>query len=199
MIEAFYRQPDDEDGTKFTTEIDMTTLETTTQGVRGVLVASLPSIEVVGPDEDLFYAGLESLLAFRVVKCLRSAITNYNVNELKKSSLVPRLVYTNPTINKLSAGFYGLLHETENGVNDPVEAQNRALEAFRARYTADLPLPSHKCQVERPGNRNIVILTGSTGSLGSYILESLLKQKNVDRIYCLNRAEDGKNRQTEVS
>lgn len=156
-IEAFYRQLDDEDGTKFTTEI-----ENTTQGVRGVLVASLPSIEVVGPDEDLFYAGLDSLLAFRVVKCLRSAITNYNVNELKKSSLVPRLVYTNPTINKLSAGFYGLLHETENGVNDPVEAQNRALEAFRARYTADLPLQSHKCQVERPGNRNIVILTGNT-------------------------------------
>lgn len=36
-----------------------------------------------------------------------------------------------------------------------------------------------------------VILTGSTGSLGSYLLDSLVRQQHVRKIYCLNRAEDG--------
>jgi thioester reductase-like protein len=36
-----------------------------------------------------------------------------------------------------------------------------------------------------------VILTGSTGSLGSYLLDSLVHQQDVRKIYCLNRAEDG--------
>lgn len=36
-----------------------------------------------------------------------------------------------------------------------------------------------------------VILTGSTGSLGSYLLDSLARQDHVGKIYCLNRAEDG--------
>ena len=44
-----------------------------------------------------------------------------------------------------------------------------------------------------------VILTGSTGSLGSYLLDSLLKQRHVKKVYCLNRADDGTAKQTEVS
>lgn len=44
-----------------------------------------------------------------------------------------------------------------------------------------------------------VILTGSTGSLGSYLLDSLLNQWNVRKIYCLNRAEDGRAKQKEAS
>ncbi|KAH6957913.1 male sterility protein-domain-containing protein [Ilyonectria sp. MPI-CAGE-AT-0026] len=44
-----------------------------------------------------------------------------------------------------------------------------------------------------------VILTGSTGSLGSYLLDSLTNQWHVKKIYCLNRAEDGQARQKEVS
>lgn len=44
-----------------------------------------------------------------------------------------------------------------------------------------------------------VILTGSTGSLGSYLLDSLTNQWHVRKIYCLNRAEDGQARQKEVS
>ncbi|KAM7185986.1 non-canonical non-ribosomal peptide synthetase FUB8 [Naviculisporaceae sp. PSN 640] len=42
----------------------------------------------------------------------------------------------------------------------------------------------------RSGNM-AVILTGSTGSLGSYLLDSLARQDHVRKIYCLNRAEDG--------
>lgn len=44
-----------------------------------------------------------------------------------------------------------------------------------------------------------VLLTGSTGSLGSYLLDSLVRQQHVRKIYCLNRAEDGLARQKMAS
>ncbi|KAH7166363.1 male sterility protein-domain-containing protein [Dactylonectria macrodidyma] len=44
-----------------------------------------------------------------------------------------------------------------------------------------------------------VILTGSTGSLGSYLLDSLTNLSHVRKVYCLNRAEDGHARQKEVN
>lgn len=44
-----------------------------------------------------------------------------------------------------------------------------------------------------------VVLTGSTGSLGSYLLDSIVRNPSVARAYCLNRAIDGEARQTSVS
>ncbi|KAL7923114.1 male sterility domain-containing protein [Trichoderma austrokoningii] len=44
-----------------------------------------------------------------------------------------------------------------------------------------------------------VILTGSTGSIGSYLLDALLDQWHVRKIYCLNRAEDGEAAQSKAS
>lgn len=44
-----------------------------------------------------------------------------------------------------------------------------------------------------------VILTGSTGSLGSYLLNSLMNQPHVRKIYCLNRSEDGQAKQKAIS
>ena len=39
-----------------------------------------------------------------------------------------------------------------------------------------------------------VILTGSTGSLGSYLLEALYHSKRVSRIICLNRSSNAAER-----
>src|SRR3569833_2612178 len=43
-----------------------------------------------------------------------------------------------------------------------------------------------------------VILTGSTGSLGTYILSTLLRcfPERIDRVYCLNRSENAKDKQS---
>jgi hypothetical protein len=42
-----------------------------------------------------------------------------------------------------------------------------------------------------------VILSGSTGSMGSHLLHHLLVAEGVTKIYCLNRAEDGALKQAE--
>ncbi|KAF7552325.1 hypothetical protein G7Z17_g4411 [Cylindrodendrum hubeiense] len=57
----------------------------------------------------------------------------------------------------------------------------------------------HTVSDENNADSATVILTGSTGSLGSYLLDSLTSQWHVKKIYCLNRAEDGRTRQKDVS
>ncbi|WP_223715478.1 SDR family oxidoreductase, partial [Streptococcus pneumoniae] len=38
-----------------------------------------------------------------------------------------------------------------------------------------------------------VLLTGSTGTLGTYLLDTLLQDPSVTHIYCLTRSHDSKN------
>ena len=45
---------------------------------------------------------------------------------------------------------------------------------------------------------HVVVLTGSTGSLGAHILASLLTQPDVRRVYCLVRGENGQERVLEA-
>lgn len=43
------------------------------------------------------------------------------------------------------------------------------------------------------------VITGATGGLGSYILATLMSSDSVAHIYCLNRSENGKERQTGIN
>ena len=48
-------------------------------------------------------------------------------------------------------------------------------------------------------DRQSVVITGSTGALGSYLLEALVNSKSVSMIYCFNRSSDSKQRQSKVN
>lgn len=72
----------------------------------------------------------------------------------------------------------------------------KILESFSIPYTSTFPthskwdgqacLCSEECTV-RPDSRDIVLVTGTTGALGSAILAKLVASDNVGRIYALNR------------
>ena len=198
-IEEFYRKLDNGEGASFETEIDATSLETIAQGILDVLAASLPVNVAITSDDDLFHTGLDSVLTIRVARCLRSAAEKYGIDEEKKSAFTPKLIYVNPTVNQLSAAFFNLVHNLKDSSDNIVEKQAQAMTRFHAKYTADLPQSPQKRSGQIPRDGTTVILTGSTGSLGSYLLEVLVNQKNVKKIYCLNRAEGGMKRQAEVS
>ena len=197
-IEEFYQELDDDDSAEFSTNINTTSLEATAQGVRDLLIESLPSAEVIALDDDLFYAGFDSLLPLRVAKCLRSALENYDVDREKKSALTPKFIFTNPTINQLSTAFYNLIHKVTNSSENPVGTQIRKMKKLRTKYAADLPHSSRRRRDKTTGDGSTVILPVNTGSLSSYLLESLIRQQNVDKVYCLNRVVDGAKKQTEV-
>ena len=180
-IEDFYEQRENESIAHATSTIDTSSLEAVMQGIHDMLSALLPSLKTASVDEDIFNTGVDSLIVLRVTRSLRSVLERSGVDA---SILSPRLVYANPTIAKFAKAVYGLLGSPTNGISSEIDVQTRTMQKFREKYS--------KTQVE-----TTVILTGSTGSVGSYVLESLLNQKQVRKIYCLNRSADGKKKQAE--
>jgi thioester reductase-like protein len=63
-----------------------------------------------------------------------------------------------------------------------------------SKYIGDLPIRSFNSSAQLPP-LSTVILTGSTGSLGTYILSGLLNDPKVAKVYCFNRAADAGTRQ----
>lgn len=44
-------------------------------------------------------------------------------------------------------------------------------------------------------SKAIIILTGSIGSLGSYLLDTILQSDQIQEVWCLNRSVDSKTQQ----
>ena len=61
------------------------------------------------------------------------------------------------------------------------------MEAMLKKYTANLPPPSIRNHTEN--RKEVVLLTGSTGSLGCYLLADLITDPSIDRVYALNRTD----------
>ena len=54
------------------------------------------------------------------------------------------------------------------------------------RFSADLPSRSPALR-PRPGLKDVVLVTGTTGNFGTDLLENLLRDDSVERVYAVNR------------
>ncbi|KAL6721956.1 hypothetical protein ACLMJK_001061 [Lecanora helva] len=133
-------------------------------------------------DTDNFLSlGVDSLQALIIVRKLRQG--------LKLPGIAPSTLYTNPSISRLASAIVRLWKEqnTRDDVNGCDKAQERTRILGNYRDMIDQITASTSTAEAEP--QSAVILTGSTGGLGSYILHTLLDQK-IAHIYCLNRAQD---------
>ena len=137
-----------------------------------------------GCDDDLFELGMDSLQAVRLrrmlVACLPSEKTSRS--SATAETITRDFIYRFPTVASMAACLRG------DAVEEEVDAHS-SIEDYVDRYTPTFP-PHHS-------DGNVVLLTGSTGSLGSYLLASLSSLSNVNRVICLNRVshEDPTQRQ----
>lgn len=64
-----------------------------------------------------------------------------------------------------------------------------------AKHTKDLPVVKEKEPIN-PVNGLVIILTGSTGGLGSHLLTDLLKNERIKKVYTFDRSENVRDKQT---
>jgi NAD(P)-dependent dehydrogenase (short-subunit alcohol dehydrogenase family) len=147
----------------------------------------------IGDDDDLYVAGFDSLQTTSLANILSRAITRNDTDDRVKT-VTAQMVYDNPSIASLSLVITGLLE----GTNTQAEVSRAArINGLLESFTQNLPQPN-KAAIPRPKSEgHVVMLTGSTGSFGSYILDTLLSDPSVKKIYCLNRSADAEARQTE--
>ncbi|KAJ6617595.1 hypothetical protein B0H10DRAFT_2033150 [Mycena sp. CBHHK59/15] len=145
-----------------------------------VLTADVSNFPTISPQVDLFHQGFDSLsatfLRLRILSALRSS--NDTAVQRAADGVTQNLVYSYPTIVRLSAFLYGLVSGDVNARTDP----NEMLEVMISKYASGFAQPA-----AFTGNPQVVLLTGSTGSLGSQILASLLGDCRVVKVYALNR------------
>ncbi|KAK4652282.1 putative NRPS-like protein biosynthetic cluster [Podospora pseudocomata] len=130
----------------------------------------------VTDDTNLFVLGFDSLQVLQLILTLKGTVQS---SLQGKVSL--RLVYENPSISQLHRA---LCSAPATATTNTSRADK--FDALIKEYTSSLrlPRPSH---TESKGFK--VILTGTTGTLGSSLLSSLLANPTITHIYCLNRSK----------
>lgn len=91
-------------------------------------------------------------------------------------------VYTYPTVDRLTNYLVRLVAGFNRTEVEDVQNHVDQIETMITRYSN--PWPTIKGTAE-PGT--VVLLTGSTGNIGSHILEALLRDSRILRIYAFNR------------
>ncbi|EXJ71847.1 uncharacterized protein A1O5_04348 [Cladophialophora psammophila CBS 110553] len=162
----------------------------------------------IDDDTDFFRLGMDSLQVLELSRGFKSALAASDPALAKL--MTPSLVYTNSNLRKLSSAIFALIQKS-NGYANPqlngttangVQAVGRTvvMDQVLDQYTQFLPLAgsSKKLNATRPAEK-AVILTGSTGGIGSYVLGTLMSNPSVTRIYCLNRSADASSRQHSIN
>ncbi|KAJ9664384.1 hypothetical protein H2198_000313 [Neophaeococcomyces mojaviensis] len=151
------------------------------EGMLMQIVSEAVENQPLTANSDLIAHGMDSLAALTILRHLKASFEKRN----KSSDLITiSTIYSAPTIHKLAQV---VEHLFENGTLPELEAPGSGaiaeMQAILDKYSEP---------------KKTVILTGSTGSLGSYILHRLIESASVEHIYCLNRSLDAERKQTEA-
>ncbi|RFU27629.1 hypothetical protein B7463_g8720, partial [Scytalidium lignicola] len=170
------------------------TIEDVMEYIQGI-VSGLLSFSQVQETSDIFALGLDSLQTFQLGKILQGAVHSLRPeNDLEV--ITPQKLYSYPSVKELSKYIYGVIRGGTPGsdlTNDYELARFGRITALVEKYTEGLP--DNQVTGFNRNDRHAVVLTGSTGSLGNYILRELIKDQTISKVYCLNRSNDAEMRQ----
>jgi acyl carrier protein len=152
-------------------------LEDVKDFVREIIKSSFPGMNL-NDDDDLYSVGLDSLRALEITKALMSELSLYrNKNEL--SWFNTSVLYNNASISRLS---YALFDKLDSG-HLRVKTNIKEEMAFLiAKYTKQL-VPYQRSGGNTTSNKKdlVVALIGSSGYLGTALLDKLLKDPKSPR------------------
>jgi hypothetical protein len=146
-------------------------------------ILCVPSVD---ENADIFALGVDSLQTLRLGQTLQAALKTARP-EITLVAFNNQQLYSHPTIRLLSEYVSNLLQGQHSSPAAPISETDADREIriaeIVAKYSDDLE------------EGHVVVLTGSTGSLGTYLLHELLRDQSVSKIYCLNRSSDAASRQ----
>ncbi|MCJ1438984.1 hypothetical protein MMC27_008374 [Xylographa pallens] len=151
------------------------------------LIDSITGLDGITPTANLFDLGLDSLYVVSLVKQIN--IMRAHPGE-ERTLISSKTIYSNPSVQELERALARIdltgLTEAKSTTNDN---RSQKMHACLAQYTSDLPVRA-RLPITTPGEPLVILLTGSTGSLGSYLLDLMEQDPSVSMIYCLNRSKD---------
>ncbi|KAI1108654.1 nonribosomal peptide synthetase [Nemania sp. NC0429] len=145
------------------------------------------------PDADFFSSGIDSLQVISISRLLKAGLEAAGY-EIDAETVATRVIYRNPTVERLARYILSRIRQDDPSLPEDTENGVESMKSLWQKYTRDLP-EARLGRANPSDDRQVVILTGTTGTLGSYMLDQMIRNPRVKRIICLNRSEDGEKRQ----
>lgn len=157
--------------------------------IHAVFARSLSTFqEDTADDADIFSLGVDSLDVLALTNALNKAVRSVNVTA--------PMIYSSPSVVQLAEVLSRSI-SNPTGQSQAPPTQRQKIDNMLRKYTEDMVRQENSLtRPERP-SKHTVVLTGSTGSLGTHILEQMLNSPDVEKVYCLNRSENAESRQKE--
>jgi thioester reductase-like protein len=158
-----------------------------TRKIRAVFTRSLPNFQKDTVDEtDIFSLGVDSLDVLTLTNALNKSIRGVNVTA--------PVVYSNPSVTQLAEALSQDVTKLSGKPATPPTREEK-IDRMVRKYTQDMVRHTGSANAPDCPSKHTVVLTGSTGSLGTHILEQLLKNPDVEKVYCMNRSDNAESRQ----
>ncbi|KAF8185750.1 acetyl-CoA synthetase-like protein [Pholiota molesta] len=144
---------------------------------------NLTNGRTINKSETMFEQGLDSLGATILRRRIAGALQSVKGDAGKKAlaSINQTLIYNYPSVDALSTRILELLADpSSTGASDSVEIIEETISKYR--FSGEVTNASN-----RKEEGTVVIVTGSTGYLGSQVLEGLLTDQRVSKVYALSR------------
>ncbi|KAK0648487.1 hypothetical protein B0T16DRAFT_388706 [Cercophora newfieldiana] len=175
-------------------KLDLSSKDALTKSIQSLFEKSLQAPKL-DADTDFFTVGIDSMQVISASRLLRAGLQAAGV-DIDASAVATRVIYGNPTAKRLAEYLFAVVQSGGKNATSIDELQE--MRAIYQKYTRDMK--SGDLNKPPPSDENqTILITGSTGALGSYMLHFAASSPRVKKIVCLNRAEDGKSRQTRES
>ena len=159
------------------------TLDAVKSLVRSIIPTG-PHTDSIKDNDDLYIFGMDSLKTVEALVALRSALLAHrNLSQL--SWLTSETFYRNPTITQLSQLILSFLND---GVVPEKPDRVAKMSKLFEQYSRFLPFSSSPPSIREEDRNLSVAVTGTTGILGSHLLECLSEHPRISKIFCLNRS-----------
>lgn len=167
-------------------------------------------VENLGPDDDVFSHGMDSFAVSTLSSRLKAALRAYGTPGAKLNEIGIRLMYKATTATQMAQQLSAILSDSNgdsalvNGgnsdVSDLLDKYEGAVQKLVEKHTQGKVASNGVNGTTQNGGTHghVVAVTGTTGSMGSYLLATLLARPDVDKVICLNRAADSEKKQAQA-
>lgn len=180
--------------------LDYSSREKFAESIRNAFSTTLDlRSETLTLDTDLFAVGIDSMQVLKVSRSIKGALAASNI-QVDPEHVSAKAIYSGSTPRGIANALWGRIKPEEangiNGTNGQSNGDNsHELEDLVARFTADLPKPSSPSAQASASSDQTYMITGTTGAIGPYLLDIVLKSSPSGKVFALNRNPDAAKRQ----
>ncbi|KAF8749968.1 Male sterility protein [Rhizoctonia solani] len=147
---------------------------------------------------DLFQQGMDSLTATMLLRMLKSTLHASSDSKVQfaATKINQQTIFGKPTVRQLAQLVFQLAKNSDTTV-DPVVEALQSIRAMIEKYDAEWP--RQEAREIQPVKKERVVVTGTTGGLGSHLLAQLLENDVVEKVWAMNRKSSKGNREREVA